>query len=33
MFGTLGEFRETLDYFKSKPVLNLIDKRLLLGVF
>jgi hypothetical protein len=33
ILGTLGEFRECLDYFKHKPTLNVIDKRLLLGVF
>ena len=33
MFGTLGDIRECLDYFKDKPLLNLIDKRLLLGIF
>ena len=33
IMGTLGEFRECLDYFKNKPTLNVIDKRLLLGVF
>lgn len=33
LFGNLGDIRECLDYFKQKPALNIIDKRLLLGVF
>jgi hypothetical protein len=33
LFGSLGNIKECLDYFKHKPILNLIDKRLLLGVF
>lgn len=33
LFGTPVEIRTDLDYFLKKPKLNLIDKRLLLGVF
>lgn len=33
LFGSLGDVRGCLDYFRSKPALNVIDKRLLLGVF
>ena len=33
LFGSLADIRECLDYFKQKPCLNIIDKRLLLGVF
>ncbi len=33
MFGSLADVRLCLDYFKMKPALNIIDKRLLLGVF
>lgn len=33
LFGTLGQIRMDLNYFIRKNKLNLIDKRLLVGIF
>ena len=33
LFGTLGQIKKDLEYLMKKDKLNLIDKRLLLGIF
>ncbi|TNV80409.1 hypothetical protein FGO68_gene3005 [Halteria grandinella] len=33
LYGSLADLRKRIDYFKQKPKLNMLDKRLLLGIF
>lgn len=32
-YGTLADLRKRIEHFRQKPKLNLLDKRLLLGIF